>query len=170
MDRTLQLAWAAGFVDGEGYIGITRWFDKKRGYHTHRVQFDIAQVHEKPIRMLSEMFGNVGRVNRIENDKRGYWAWRVMGSAVVPVVRELLPYLVVKDEQARLVMEFEFTVGKGRKRELPEDVKRRRRALWAERLSEEAPTGDAEGDAIVRPHGNRNRESEAETSHRLKLA
>jgi hypothetical protein len=186
MERTIQLAWAAGFTDGEGYIGLTRCFDKKRGYYMYRVQFEVAQVHEAPIRFISSLFNDVGRVRHYNNHKRGYWTWRIFGQDAIEVIKTLMPYLRVKDEQARLVMEFEFTdrrnQGDGRWRKVPADILQRRTALWAacvelnggralqaERLSEETPTGNAEGDAIVRPHGNKNRENVVEiaTSQRV---
>ena len=72
MERTIQLAWAAGFTDGEGYIGLTRCFDKKRDRYSYRVQFEVAQVHESPIRFIASLFGNVGRVRHYTNRKRGY--------------------------------------------------------------------------------------------------
>jgi hypothetical protein len=177
MIDTLKLAWAAGFTDGEGYIGLTRWFDKQRGYHTYRVQFEVAQVHKLPIELMSSMFPGIGRVRHYENKKRGYWTWRVFGQDAIEVIKVLLPYLVMKQEQARLVLEYEFTDrridGKGRWRKAPLEVRERRaalfaaicelnggRALQAERLNEEAPL--PEGDAIVRSHGNDNHESATE--------
>src|SRR5438309_2850451 len=162
-----DIAWAAGFTDGEGYIGLTRCFDKTRKYHSYRVQFEVSQVHETPIRLMADMFRGVGRVRHYTNHKRGYWTWRVFGQDAIEVIKTLMPYLIVKKAQARLVMEYEFTdrrnTGDGRWRPVPEDMRRQRAALWAacvelnggralqaERLSEEAPTGHAEGDAIVR--------------------
>lgn len=178
IDRALQIAWCAGFIDGEGFIGLTRNFDKVRGYYNYRIQVDAAQVHEAPIRHLATVFG-IGKVGFRENGKRGIWNWRIMGTAAIPVLMELLPYLRVKDQQARLVIEFETATkhesGTGKWKPVPEAVQRRRAALWAaccelnggralqaDRLSEEGPTGNAEERAIVRSHGNSNHESAAE--------
>lgn len=180
IESTIQLAWAAGFTDGEGYIGLTRNFDKKRGYYNYRPQFEVAQVHEAPIRLLYEMFGKVGRIRHYSNAKRGYWTWRVFGQDAIDVLKILFPYLLVKKEQARLMMEYEFTDrrndGDGRWRTVPSDVFRKRAALWAaicelnggralqaERLSEGAPV-EIPDDAIVRPHGNKNHENVVEIS------
>lgn len=186
MTDTLQIAWAAGFTDGEGYIGLTRCFDKKRGYYTYRVQFEVAQVHAKPIDLMQSMFPGVGKVRHYENKHRGYWTWRVFGQDAIEVIKVLHPYLVVKREQARLVMEYEFTDrriwGDGRYRKNPVEVTEQRaalhaaicelnggRAVQAERLSEEARTGKADGDAIVRSHGKSNHENVVEiaTSRRI---
>lgn len=186
MTDTLQIAWAAGFTDGEGYIGLTRCFDKKRGYYMYRVQFEVAQVHAAPIDLMQSMFPSVGRVRHYKNAKRGYWTWRVFGQDAIEVIKVLHPYLIVKKEQARLVMDYQFTdrriEGNGRYRKNPPEIMERRKALWAaicelnggravqaERLSEETRTGHADGDAIVRSHGNSNRENVVEiaTSKRV---
>lgn len=179
IDRALQLAWAAGFIDGEGFIGLTRVWDKVRNYHMYRIQVDASQIHEAPIRHLAALFG-VGKVAFRKNAKRGVWNWRIMGTAAVPVLQELLPYLRVKDQQARLVIEFETSTQRdsgGKWKPIPEDIKCRRAALWAaccelnggralraERLNEEGPTDNAEGHAIVRSHANNKHESGAETT------
>jgi len=175
----MKIAWAAGFTDGEGYIGLTRCFDKKRGYYTYRVQFEVAQVHEAPIRLLHSMFSGVGKVRYYTNNHRGYWTWRVFGQDAIEVITLLMPYLIVKQEQARLILEYGFT---GRRQQMngtwksvPVDLREKRAALWAalcelnggravqaERLNKETPTLNREGDAIVRSHGKNNHESEAE--------
>jgi hypothetical protein len=176
---TVKLAWAAGFTDGEGYIGLTRCLDKKRGYYTYRVQIEVAQVHEAPIRLLHSMFHGVGKGRHYTNTHRGYWTWRVFGQDALRVISLLLPYLVVKQAQARLVLEYGFTTRvkstKGTWKSVPVDLREKRAALWAalcelnggravqaERLNKEAPTLNREGDAIVRSHGNINHESTAE--------
>lgn len=179
MINTLQIAWAAGFTDGEGYIGLTRCFDKIRGYYGYRVQFEVAQVHAAPIDLMQSMFPGVGKVRHYNNSHRGYWTWRVFGQDAIEVIKVLHPYLVVKREQARLVMEYEFTdrriYGDGRFRKNPPEVTEKRAALFAaicelnggravqaERLSEKAPLIKTEDDAIVRSHGNENHENVAE--------
>jgi len=182
---TIQLAWAAGFTDGEGYVGLTRCFDRKRGYYTYRVQFEVAQVHEQPIRLMYEMFNRVGRIRHYTNKHRGYWTWRVFNQDAIEVIKVLLPYLIVKREQAQLCIEYQFTDrridGLGRWRKTPADVVARRAALWAacvelnggravqaERLSEKTPTGNAEGGAIVRSASNKQDAEGAEMTPRLR--
>ena len=170
---TSKIAWAAGFVDGEGYIGIVRMFDKNRGYYSYRVALDVAQVYREPLAILQELFG--GHLGFARNNYSGYWHWRASGKDVVRIVKILLPYLVVKSRQAKLVCDFEFHA---RWNKVPVEIQERRAAMWAacselnggtiphaERLSEKAPLN--EGDAIVRPHGNDNHETQEETLERL---
>lgn len=166
----LQLAWAAGFVDGEGYIGLTRNFDKVRGYYSYRIQIEAAQVIRTPINLLHNLFGR-GRVGFGSNPKRGYWYWRTFGIDAIRVAEALLPYLIVKRRQAEYLLEYEHTTrqqdGLGRYRTLPAELVARRAAIWTacvelnggrairqpDRLSEGTPTATGEGDAIVGPDG-----------------
>ncbi len=172
-------AWAAGFLDGEGFIGVTRAVRKGTGKVDFHVAMSASQIHRAPMDKLQSMFG--GRVNHQENGFRGCFHWRVSGESVYHVLRIVLPYLVVKRKQAELTLDFgTVTPSKnywGRFISVTPEVQAHRRALWAaicelnggralraERLSEKAPTAEAEGDAIVRPHGNKNHESVAETT------
>jgi len=182
----MKLAWAAGFLDGEAYIGVTRSFDKRNSRMYYRIDVNAAQVHLAPIELLKSMFG--GRVNFHKNNHQGSYCWRVFGEEARRVIVLLLPYFIVKRKQAELVMQFD-SVSQGRPggrkghfSSLPEESNLLREALWraicvlnggramrVERLSGEAPTAEAEGDAIVRPHGNNNHESRPEMGDRLSL-
>src|SRR3990172_5062751 len=100
----IQLAWAGGFIDGEGYVGVTRNFNKVHRRIYYRIMLDAAQIHLEPVARLQKMFG--GRINFRENDHKGIWQWRVFGESARTALRLLLPYLVVKRRQAELVMDF----------------------------------------------------------------
>lgn len=184
-NNPIETAWAAGFLDGEGYVGVTRNFNKPRGGKVYyRVMLAAGQIHEAPMQTLKDMFG--GRVNFRKNNHKGCWEWRVFGETAYEAIRSLMPYMKVKRQQCELVLQFgaisvNGRTGKGRYRTIPADVELHRRAIWAalvelnggralqaERLSEEAPSGTAtKDDAIVRPHGNGNHESCPEMANRL---
>lgn len=178
-----ELAWAAGFVDGEGYIGVIRAKTKRGLYYSYITHVEVAQAKAAPIIRFKEMFG--GNVKFVANRKQGYWYWRTFSRETVPILKQLLPYLFVKKEQALLVIEFAKTDsrlhGLGHWRNIPLDITETRKRIWAacvrlnggralraERLSSEAPSS-LMGDAIVRPHGNNNREKSGETLARLSV-
>ena len=169
-----KIAWAAGFMDGEGYIGITRCLDRRTGRLYYRVQVDVGQVHREPIALFQELFG--GTIGHRTNKKQGCWNWRKFGKEACNVIRILLPYLVVKRRQAELVLEYDMTVmeknGHGNWKTLPAEIIERRRAIWAacvelnggralqaDRLSEEALA--MQGGATV---GTASKEEDAEVA------
>ena len=169
-----KIAWAAGFMDGEGYIGITRCLDRRTGRLYYRVQVDVGQVHREPIALFQELFG--GTIGHRTNKKQGCWNWRKFGKEACEVIRILLPYLVVKRRQAELVLEYDTIAmtrdGYRRWKTVPAEIIERRRAIWAacvelnggralqaDRLSEEALA--MQGGATV---GTASKEEDAEVA------
>lgn len=189
MDHTHRLAWAAGFIDGEGCIGVQLSARKAVGRRDHfQVFLDIAQVRPAPLFEIQSMFG--GTVYRRRNWHGEIHCWRLYGEKAGVVLRAVLPYLIAKRRQADLVLEYLATfppLAPGQKKRsyvrVTEELYARRCAIYAElvvwsrrrpvraeRLSEGAPVSVAVlGDAIVRTHGNENRESAAEMPAPLRI-
>lgn len=109
------LAWAAGFIDGEGTVTIVKETGKNQhGPITrHRVLLSCSQANtRRPLDILAELFGGTvqlqKRPTRVGNP---VWTWRVYGgSSVRPALEALLPHLVVKRERAELVLDFARTI------------------------------------------------------------
>ena len=142
-----DLAWAAGFIDGEGCITIL----VDRGRHTAAIT--VGQVNRRPLDRLQEILG--GSVGPCKDDKGGHFQWRVYAEKAAVAAEKLLPYLKNKDQQALYLLRFQGTKGTIDKhpKVTPEiadyqsylysQVKylnRRRTRLDAERLNEDAPT------------------------------
>lgn len=96
-----DLAWAAGILDGEGSFGIYK-ADKGKSY---QLTLAVASVDDKMCPKLHDMFGGHFRVS-----KRGAAIWRVIGRSAAEVIRQVLPYLVVKRDQAEVCLEFADTI------------------------------------------------------------
>ena len=108
-----QLAWLAGFIDGEGSIG----------FHEHKMSpfrpnqrtpvfvpfLQISNTHLGVLRHIAQWFPK----SRIHIDARrarqGHLPcglFVIAGLAVYPVLEMLLPFLVIKKPQAEAVLEF----------------------------------------------------------------
>lgn len=166
MDRTYQLAWAAGFIDGEGFVGLSRGVSKKTGRPFHQLIVDVSQMKREPLDVLVELFGSRVRLGR----QGTVYFWRVGTTDAVRVLREIAPYTVGKRRQVELGIEFGKTLCGRQGRVLtPELLAFRetayaefrvlnRRYSHAERLSEWAPQAAISmarhaDDAIVRAGG-----------------
>ena len=107
-----QLAWAAGFIDGEGSIHFIRhtWAKKQPLYYPH---LTVAQVDPRPLLVLKEMFG--GSIH-LHPDSRGnnsdYWRWAIAARKGQKALKQMLPYLVLKKEHAELAIAYQGLVGK----------------------------------------------------------
>lgn len=174
-----KLIWAAGFIDGEGYVGATNCthgVSAKRNSYTAVI--NVGQVSRVPLDILQEILG--GSVGPLRDRFGFHYQWRVYGDKAAAAAARLLPYLVVKRRQAELLLEFQAT--KTKSRCLTDEVYARRVAIHAElrelngrrqhvqadRLSKETP--QPEGDAIVGSQENKNPESQQETAGRLRIA
>jgi len=62
--KATERAWAAGFIDGEGCVRISRRRAKTRGYGNvvHMAEVSVAQVDPSPLIKLQVLYG--GRLLR----------------------------------------------------------------------------------------------------------
>jgi hypothetical protein len=108
--NSLETAYLAGFVDGEGSIQIGRghWQHSRRGYTLH---VSAKQVDPTPLRMLSARFG--GRVIRVipnQPNRLIHFRWGIVGRKALAALEVLSPYLRVKRSQADLGIAFQRSI------------------------------------------------------------
>jgi hypothetical protein len=99
----------AGFVDGEGNISIYRHKDNrtKRGYTLHPF-FKVSGTNNKLLGILSKEFGGKVKlsVKPRGNAKSVYVLEYQELNQIINVLSMILPYLILKKEQAELMVEF----------------------------------------------------------------
>ena len=98
----LFYAYLAGFVDADGLIGIVSLAKEKR----YVIQVSACNCNETPIQMLKEKFGGKIRKRIWKNKKwKPNYEWKLTSLKAKAVIQELLPYLKIKHEQAKLALE-----------------------------------------------------------------
>lgn len=100
MTRSEQIIWAAGFLDGEGFIGVSRGVTQRTQKAFHQVLVDAAQARRAPLDALVELFGG-----RVRSGRRAYY-WRVSGKQAEAVLTAIAPYLIAKKAQADLCLQY----------------------------------------------------------------
>lgn len=141
----MDIAWAAGFFDGEGYVGIARrrnkWTRKRdntvQQYDYYTLVAKVGQVVEEPLLKLQQLFG--GTITKTpRNLLKPKWhqirTWELQGETAENFLVSIRPYLVVKAQQADIALEYRLTVGKGKIN--VEEVERFRTSLMAIKLAE----------------------------------
>lgn len=100
------LAYLAGIVDGEGYIGIKR-SAKPKGQVSPRFceRIQVRMIHEDSIKLLRDTLGgNYYRESMTtpEGMRKGrpLYCWQASDAQAADVLRALLPYLRIKRENA----------------------------------------------------------------------
>lgn len=106
--NNIDLAYIAGFFDGEGSIVITpiahSTSNQKR---TFNMRAQAVSTNEEIIRLLLAMFGGDIKNKPIKGNRKACWTWRVSSQAATNFLELVLPYLKIKKPQAELALEFQ---------------------------------------------------------------
>jgi hypothetical protein len=101
-----ELAYLAGIIDGEGSFCL-------HNFGTHRFGSGLA-IGNTDLRLMEWIhshFGGVVRAERRTSAKwKQIWRWTAKASEIEAITRAVLPYLIVKRQQAELLLAYRATV------------------------------------------------------------
>jgi LAGLIDADG endonuclease len=100
-------AWAAGFIDGEGCIYISRKNGKNissgRGMKfSYSLFLEVSQKNQLPLQHLLEYF----ECGTISKNNTGSFVWRTTNLKAAKVLQQVSPYLIVKVKEAHIALKF----------------------------------------------------------------
>jgi hypothetical protein len=101
-----EKAYAAGLFDGEGSIII----DKPRRGKGHTLMVTLAMREPAAVTWLQDRWsGSLCPATRRPKGRDAFvcWYWRRYTSAAAAFLSDILPYLLVKQAQAQLAIEFQ---------------------------------------------------------------
>ena len=96
----MEIAYLAGLIDGEGCIVIKKNKSTNRLYN-YSLRLTVQMYHKDVIYAIYCRFG--GNIHILKNK---IWFWDIGGLDAGDLLKELLPYLIVKKEQAELALNF----------------------------------------------------------------
>ena len=161
--QVTDLAWLAGFVDGEGSIGVH--FIRAQG--TYRPCFEVCSVNghaiERVVSIASSLGVNLHIVQKLPSERSRYNVWiarTTQFAGVEKILASLEPYLTIKQPHARLTLRFvrsrqdKGVGGRGKTRQIPySDFEKRTveeiQALNAKKGNPNDYTRDAKSEDIV---------------------
>lgn len=108
-------AWTAGFVDGEGSFSVR--YDRSRGWHVFVVSGTVCQNDKRPLLKLQSLYG--GRINQEKG--RTIYRWGIYGLSLAKYLREVIPFLIVKKEEAELCLKFRELLERRNGGKVPDD-------------------------------------------------
>jgi hypothetical protein len=99
-------AYLAGIVDGEGCIS-TLVLTRKNGVVDYQLRLSVANTSPALMQWLTEKLGgNVAkREKKLKPTHRVRYEWYAPSRDIIPILQSMLPYLVIKGEQAKLGIE-----------------------------------------------------------------
>lgn len=103
--RELQDAYIAGFVDGEGYIGIYQNGKDKRGNHYFNARVIVGQKNPEVLELISNQYGGKVYKSIDKRTSREYYRLDVSGKRAEALLKDIQPYAIEKREQIILALE-----------------------------------------------------------------
>lgn len=139
--RKTDIAWAAGFFDGEGCI--TTGTNRGRRQR-HLPKLVLGNTSKTSLERLQTLLGGYLRLRRPQaGNRRNLWEWSVSGAtATKAVLTTIRPYLFTKATEADVMLELVSGFGTSSRPKLTE-AEIARRENCAERLRQlKRPTYD----------------------------
>lgn len=107
----IQLAYLAGFFDGEGSVYLYKRM-KPEGWPNHDIRFQITNTNKDVIEWIHQTFGGQiyyrDRSSQNPNWKPNYW-WHANRQIFDRVAPAIYPFIIVKKAQLELAFEFRKT-------------------------------------------------------------
>jgi len=108
LQQTVELAWTAGFIDGEGCIYLSRYKNARRAHPTYRLVVTVAQNHLGSLKRVAQALAVPERIYTIKRSLRmnrdGY-VLNISDQDADRSLRTLLPYLGRKGPEAQVAIE-----------------------------------------------------------------
>jgi hypothetical protein len=105
----IEAAYLAGIVDGEGHISLIRAM-KRPGKATYVLLSPMVGITNQSEPLIQWMDQRIVFSKQLYHPDTSGWGWAykltIQGLRVYPLLKALLPYLIVKRKRAELLMEF----------------------------------------------------------------
>ena len=130
-----ELAYMAGFLDGEGYVAIskskkiTKW--RSVGL---TLTVAISQINPEPLLFIHQFFGGHLREEPAKKNRRKSYTWLISSKAAYNFLLAVLPYLKVKKDEVKVGLKFQETMGRPLMK-VPENILDERQKLYTEMKS-----------------------------------
>lgn len=116
--RKTDLAYVAGIVDGEGYIGISA--DHRNRYNSNRpcwrLRVSVTNTNEWLMQYLKFSFGGSISIKGGKGNKKPCYDWVLNRGHAAEFLKLILPYLRLKRPQAELAIKFQSNISKSTRR------------------------------------------------------
>jgi hypothetical protein len=106
-----DLAYFAGFFDGEGCVTIGRGVTQYKGRIGHWVLVQVTNTDPRPIQALHDAFaGHMFRDDRRRGNERPCYRWQANSRVACRFLEAIRPYSRIKAEQIDVALAFQETL------------------------------------------------------------
>jgi hypothetical protein len=128
MNEDCELAYLAGFFDGEGCISCSP--TNENGLANFQLNVLVSQNDGRALEPFARRWGGkIGKRNRPASaDDTSLWA--IGGTRAIQCIRDLLPYLRAKRDEADVAMHWPMAAKRGRGYVTPASIITKRREIY----------------------------------------
>jgi len=105
------LAYAAGIIDGEGWVGIRRSGKHDSGTIRYTMAVVVGNTDRRMLNFMKKYFGGSISKRKTVGNRQPAGAWEVASNKAADFLKLILEFLIVKKAQAESAIKFQ---GKGR--------------------------------------------------------
>ena len=108
MTNKEKIIYLGGLIDGEGYLGIVKGNPRRSMVSpTYNVRLSIASTSEKIMNWLISNFdGYFSIKKKYSNKHKVSFTWSIGDKKLYPLLKKVIPYLIIKQKQAISVIDF----------------------------------------------------------------
>lgn len=113
----LEIRYAAGLFDGEGYVRVNEWAKPNSIHVRFNLFVGIGMTYRPIIEQLHADFGGHFYVNRHDirtPGRRPQYVWNVTSSTAADFLRLIQPHAIVKRAEIDLALEFQTNIAQWR--------------------------------------------------------
>lgn len=116
MSRTHDVAWAAGFFDGEGFVTIQKRNSKAKSgkrYESYYLRIGINHVAVEPLDEMLRIFGGTIRkqaAHTVVGNRKQRHSWQMSCTQAKETLIQMMPYFRNKQKAAELGIELQNTM------------------------------------------------------------
>ena len=138
MSRTHDVAWCAGFFDGEGFVTIQKRNSLVNGkrYESYYLRIGINHVALEPLQEIQRILGGTLRqqsAHTVVGNRKQRHSWQMSCSAAKEALIQMMPYFRNKQHVAELGIELQNTMQRN-KQKVSDDINLYR-ALLKDKIS-----------------------------------
>ena len=125
------LAYAAGAIDGEGHIAIQR--RKLVTGYSYGLRITVVNADERLPRWLHEKLGGSLLMNNVRARQPQHsitHSWVASSEHAAEILRLVLPFMVLKAEQAAVAIDFQEHISAGERPGVPLSETEREKRAW----------------------------------------
>lgn len=148
MYNEFDLAYAAGYIDGDGCLYIGSYSNSNKIIYEYSIQ--VSSVKKESCDWLKNKFGGSIRTKEKEGNRRTPYVWTIKNKECIELAHAIRPYLVEKQYECDIFIEFALTITQNNFQPLKEEGINDRLALIEKMRTYRHKEGFIEKNAVTK--------------------